>query len=266
MLRAFTWWIITPFILIVSVVRPCDATIIISPFSSSQSVTVSGAPPGPRSAFSEVVAPQSIGGSRDIFLMRTSTNRGTVVADSNDSLEGVFAYSAGLGTSGFASLQFDGFGGAGASSAVNPTGLGSVSLIEPNTTNNRFQFAATSDLGGDVIVRLFSGAGNVSTGTLFVLADPTFTFLSYTLPFSAFTVTSGTGANFASIGAIEVEVGRRLGTPVAGLDLAFDIITVEGDLVPVAVPEPSTLLMAGTAIVMGIGHTWRRRRLALDGV
>ena len=238
---------------------PSQASIVIDAFTTQQSLQVFGTPTGVRSSFSEDAAPMSVGGVRDIFLTRTSSNNGFVSADSNDSVSGAFAFSAGTGTSGTVRLQYDGSDGA---STINPTGLGGISLLEPGTINNRFRFQATSDLGGDVIVRLFSGAGNSSTASFLVAADPSFSFQTYLLSFASFTTTAGTGANFANIGAIEIEVGSRSGVPVGGLDLAIDVINVEGDVSTTAVPEPATLALAGLGTVLaGVLRRKKPRRV-----
>lgn len=235
---------------------PCQASIVIDNFTTSQALSVSGTPAGVKSDFSESASAVSIGGFRDIFVSRTSANSGSVSADSNFSLPNVFAFSAGLGTAGSALLQFD--GNDNSAITINPTGLGGISLLEPGVINNRFRFQATSDLGGDVTVRLYSGAGNVSTGRFLVAADPTFTFQTYLLPFTSFTTTSGTGANFANIGAIEIELGTRSGVAVPGLDLAIDIVNVEGDVAPTAVSEPATLALVGLgSVLVGI---FRRKK------
>jgi hypothetical protein len=42
-------------------------------------------------------------------------------------------------------------------------------------------------------------------------------------------------------------------------DAAFPGGEIRGQLGPVFVPEPASFVMAGTAVLIGLGYTWRPR-------
>src|SRR5262245_8697057 len=61
--------------------------------------------------FSSVLAPDALGGERDIFLSRTSANQGAVMVDVGMTVTGALAYASGVNTKGSALIVYDGIDG-----------------------------------------------------------------------------------------------------------------------------------------------------------
>jgi hypothetical protein len=142
-----------------------------------------------------------LGGERDLRLTE-STATGTIAADVS---KGVFSFSAGPGASGTWGLSYDGNDNDADTLAF---GLGA------NLTtggDNAFLLGLNSLTGSPTItLEVFSSATDWST---FTLANPALLPTQVRIPFSAFTVGGGAGANFASAGAIQVKLS---GTAVGG--------------------------------------------------
>ena len=70
-----------------------------------------------------------------------------------------------------------------------------------------------------------------------------------------------------SVGALAYALAQTMLVPALGV-LARELDTDAAGVghgflaTPVAVPEPSTLAMAGIAGMVGLGHAWRRRTTA----
>lgn len=219
---------------------------IITTFETYQAVGVSGTPLGARSAFQNLVDPGSLGGYRGVLVTRT-TDRGAVTVDINDSIENALSFNSGVNAAGFAEVHFD---GNNPSSTINPTGLGMVDLTGGGL-NAGFFFKATSDLGATLTFLVYSDASRISTASVTVAADPTFAFQDFFLPFSAFLPESGfSAADFTQVGALSVRIDGRFHP---GTDVALGPISVA------AVPEPSSLALAGIGAAFGVGALWRRR-------
>jgi uncharacterized repeat protein (TIGR01451 family) len=99
----------------------------------------------------------------------------------------------------------------GNASTVNPTGLGGVDVTQGNTNEGVLVSYRVDQPDATLNLRAFSGAGNSSTATITGI-EPGTEFEQF-VPFSAtepdanrFQTTTGTGANFSSLGAIQLEV------------------------------------------------------------
>lgn len=230
----------------VSVVQTEARCGMISTFEEEQRIEVGGAPPGTQTDFGTISDTGSLGGARGILVTRTS-NAGTISVDVNYSMFGALAFNSSAGAAGFAEIHFD---GGNASPILDPDGLGAIDLTDSGL-NTGFHFRATSDLGATLTLAVSSGTGFTSVASVEVLADPTFAFQDFTIPFSAFSPETGfTAADFTKVGAISLLIDGRAH---AGTDVAIGPIQVS------AVPEPSTLLMSGIGLIGGSLAVWRRR-------
>ena len=152
-------------------------------------------------AASSVAATEVIGGERDVRVHFISGNGDvSVQIDRYDSNR--FAFVSGLNVVGNAVLQYD--GADGDANALNATGLGGASL-SAGDAHAGLHIASRGDASGaTLVIRVYSSAVNYSTATVSVphQVDAESIFV----PFSAFSVAGGTGASFASVGAIELVI------------------------------------------------------------
>jgi hypothetical protein len=172
-----------------------------------------------------------LGGVRDYFGSKSGPLNATIVA-----IGGFGALSTDSFTTSTATMQYDGNAGR----VVNVNGLGGFDLTQAGL-NNQFQLTVGVDLAGYQATMAVWSGGNLFTSSFIVpQGSPTNVFV----PFASFG-----GANFASIGAIELRLNTGA-TPVAEADFVIRGFS--------AVPEPSSLLL-----VLGFGSAclYRRRRL-----
>lgn len=221
-----------------------SADFVISPFNADQQVLVSGTPAGPKTSFNHAVAATSIGGFRTIVLNRLgpANTRATLTADSNVTQSGFFTFSSPAGVTGSAELQFDGNDN---SVAIDPNGLGGVDITEGGLDTG-FLFRMVADMAAPLTITAYSGAGNVSTASVLFPVNGTFTPVLVYVPFTAFGVVSGSGADFASIGALSFLID---GSNSPSLDAQIDFITTVR-----SVPEPGSLALgmigAGASVLL----------------
>jgi len=199
--------------------RAGTAVQVIDPFNSTaQTVTANS---GATTVNSSVLAPEVVGGERDIRAVFTSGSQNLELAI----IPGIstLAFTSGLNVLGSARLQYDGVDNSVSNGAnLDATGLGGITLNNTNT-NAGIQLATRGDnSGGTVVVRIYSSAVNFSTTTINIPAQATPEDLF--VRFASFTADGGTGANFNSVGAIEVTING-----VTELD---STVTVVQSLVP----------------------------------
>lgn len=194
------------------------AAITIDSFDVTQQfVIVVGFPAGVRSATSVVGAPEAIGAERDIFITRTSTGAGSTSTDVDLTVDGVLAYSAGPFTTGHALVEWD--GNDGTANTLDPTGLGGVDLTQGGL-NTGIVISVTSDLGTTLELTLYSNGADFSLASIAIPPDPSFTPSLVFIPFSAFSVGGGAGADFGNVGAVTLFIDGS----VAALDVLIDLI------------------------------------------
>ncbi len=224
-------WFVTP--------RSAHAEFVIDTFNDDQGfITVSGRPAGPMSATNTVAAAGAVGGERTIVVKREGTNAGYVQADVNLSVPGVLSYGSGASTIGRALVSWDG----DSSGAINYTGLGGVDVTQGGV-NTHLALKAQSDLGDELIVTFWTDAGNASATTIHVPGNEP-NWANFLIPLASFVSVAGSGANFASVGAITMDI---IGSYQPSLDLSVDVISV---LNPSTVPEPSLIWLGCVGIVL----------------
>jgi len=216
----------------------------IDTFETYQTTNVNFTPSGYKSAFSYKSAAEVVGGERDILVERIS-GTGQVRFDINSSIPYAATFASGPTIPGRGTLVWDGSDGL---STTNRTGLGGVDITQSGV-NDKFLFGVTSDLGATLNITVYSSASDFSTASVVVPADTSFTFALMPVPFSSFATGGGSGANFANVGAIVLEVD---GTGHPGTDVAFDFFITAS-----AIPEPST---AALWLLGAAGFAAHRRR------
>ena len=239
-------WVKTLVLLLVGLSSSAQAILTIDDFDTFSFLTVSGPPAGPMSNFASYTTAQALGGERDAMISRLSSNSGAVSMDISGSVASQLSYASAPFTSGSLFLSYDGVDGV---SAFNPTGLGGIDITQSGSNTGIF-LRSTSDLGAELTFTIYSTADFVSTVTIPIAADPTFTFTDYFMPFSTFTsIGSLGGADFANVGAITLFLDGS--TP--GTDVSLE--TVIASATPV--PEPG-----GRFLVAMAGFVALRRRRA----
>lgn len=173
--------------------------LVLDTFNTTQQV-VNASFPGATPNSSALAAPEAIGAERDVFVDATS---GTVsVAANGTPKPGELVFDVGAGANGKRVVSYDGVDG---SSNLNPIGLNNLDLTASGTAN-AFRFQIGGEPGTRLIIRVHSGA-NVSTREVPIPTTPGANATSdLIVPFSDFASSAGSGANFAAVGAIELEV------------------------------------------------------------
>lgn len=227
------------------------ADILIDSFDTTQTVTVSGGPPGPKSTFGSSSAAEAIGGERDILVNRTSSGSGSLTVDVGISMPGMAAQGAGFGVAGNSVFTWD---GPDSAAAVNATGLGGIDLTGGGL-GTQFLLDAASDLGVTLLLRVFTDSTRFSELSAVVPPDPEFDLSTFAFPFSAFNPTGpGGGANFTNVGAIQLQISGG-----SSADAIVDVLSIP----TVAVPAPPSALLLGLgAITFVTTYGWRLRRRA----
>ena len=151
--------------------------------------------------FDATDATEAIGGERDLFVNATS---GTISMQADTpSTTNYLAFDVGAGANGTRILSYDGNDDDAQVLATN--GLAGVDLTSAGVAAG-FRFQIGGEAGTSLTIQVNSGA-NASTRTV---AIPTTSGASPTavleVLFTDFTTSNGTGADFASVGAIQISV------------------------------------------------------------
>ncbi|MDF1841148.1 MAG: DUF11 domain-containing protein [Rubripirellula sp.] len=180
---------------------------------------------------SSVAAPEVIGGERDIYVNLTS-DTGVITMNANDTtlgLGGLLSFGSGGNGAGERRVSWDGIDGDAAN--IQDTGLGQTDLTN-NSDALGLQLQIGADLpGGEVAVRLYSddaiggSASRFSTATLAIPQTGGSVSQKEFIPFTSFQPTSGGGADFTQVGAIELEIL----TGAANVDGQADIVGTVGE-------------------------------------
>lgn len=169
--------------------------------TTAQSITASFGGTNPSFSVVPLLPAEGIGGERDMFVNATA---GTVSMQADTpSTTNFLAFDVGAASNGSRILTYDGVDGNAEVLATN--GLGGLDLTNAGNSAG-FRLKIGGEIGTNLVVTVNSGA-NTSTRTV---AIPTTSGATPSaildIPFSTFAIGSGTGADFASVGAITFEV------------------------------------------------------------
>jgi len=173
-------------------------------FDTTQQVVTANFPGSTPSQASDA-ASEAIGGERDIFVDATA---GNISVSANDvSNPGLLVFDVGALANGTRIVTYD--GADGDAQTLDTNGLGGIDLTSGGTAN-AFRFLIGGEAGTQLTVQVHSG-GNSSSRTISIPTtlpagpgDPTTQVLD--IPFADFIVNSGSGADFDSVGAIQLLV------------------------------------------------------------
>lgn len=223
---------------------PAKAAILIDDFITTQTVSAN---PVTTVNGSAALAPEAIGGERDLLVEFVSGFTSLSLASNPFSGE-LLISDSGATVKGRSTVIWDGKDGD--PKVIDPTGLGGVDLTVGG--NNAFEFNVLfADLVGSVVFRVYDASDATgdtwSEGTL-ALPGGVFAPVDLFLPFASLTTVGPNGAaSLANVGALTMLIDN---TTTGSLDVAI------GDIY--AVPEPSTLLLAGLGLVGLVGLARRR--------
>ena len=173
--------------------------IVIDTFNTTQQV-VNANFPGATPNSSILAAPEALGGERDVFVDATA---GSISVSANGTPKpGELVFDVGAGANGKRVVSYDGLDG---SASLNSTGLNNLDLTSAGSAN-AFRFQIGGEAGTRLTIRVYSGANASSREVAIPTTSGANATADLIVPFSDFTSLAGSGANFASIGAIEIEV------------------------------------------------------------
>lgn len=216
--------------------------LMIDDFSTAQTLTV--VTPG-TSATDETSGAGIAGGERDMEVTRSTGVGITMIATT-----GSLSYGHIAGSEGTGRIIWDGIDG---DPLLNPTGLGGLDFTDGGASDAFGLSILLNDFAAPLTLIAYSDAANFSTATVLLPGNiPPDPLEILTILFTDF-VPTGSGADFANIGALELLID---GSAVSALDLELGFIQTLGTI-PVPEPSTSVLLLGG---LLGIACTKRRRR------
>ncbi len=152
----------------------------------------------------------TIGGERDMTVTATL---GSVTLEANGSaFPSNLNYNANFGATGATRVVWD--GADNNATTLDPSGLSSANLTSIGETGFLFRIGTSQAVTLQLIVH--SGAGNSSTATINL---PASAIDSLYVPYSSFVTTTGSGADFSSVGAIEFLTDAPIVTTTTVTDL-----------------------------------------------
>ena len=157
------------------------------------------------------LAPEAIGGERDLYVNLTSSNGYVALNVDDPLLPNLLIFDAGLTGDGVRRISWDGVDGDALS--LNDSGLGGVDLTDSGQALGLQLQIGADQSGGTAVVRLYSDDGVAGTSSRFSTATlpipqtgGAVPLQAEFLPFNQFTATSGGGVDLTSVGAIELEI------------------------------------------------------------
>ncbi|MCU0708535.1 MAG: hypothetical protein MUF23_09605, partial [Pirellula sp.] len=147
---------------------------------------------------------EAVGGERDIFVDATA---GDVSVSANElATPGLLVSNLGALANGTRIVTYDGVDND--AQTLNNTGLSNLDLTASGA--NAFRFLIGGEAGTQLTVTVHSGANssnrtvNIPTTLPAAPGDPTTQILD--IPFADFVTNTGSGANFAAVGAIQIQI------------------------------------------------------------
>lgn len=218
------------------------AGMIIDTFNTTQTLEIAAGGANPAMTSGGVATgAESIGGARDVMLMRTD---GLQLLSTRVNINaGILDFGAEPGVGGSLTVWYDG----GMDGSLNHTGLEGVDLTDGGI-DDALCIEFRYDLVLDLTVTIYTDDGNASSRTFTFFGPSGFggPFNQAILTFASFTPILGGGADFTNVGAIELYAETTLDS--LGADFQLDIVKT--------VPTPGALALVGLA---GLACVRRRR-------
>lgn len=179
------------------------------------------------------VAPGS-SGSFDVLLMNTNGPLGASYNIAGDSLDLVLS-----GSPGFSFTNVTINTSVSYLYSVSATSLPGSDPLNFGITFPNMGFTVVDSDGADPFFQTVGPGATFGLARVFYTVDPT-----------------ASGTDTITIASLNV------GTSLSDINLnPFPFTAVNGVISTASVPEPSTLIQTGTAVLIGLGLAWRRRRL-----
>jgi len=180
----------------------------ISPVGAGQALLANSGGPATVSSFASTVT--AIGVERDMVVTATL---GSVQFEANGTaFPGNLNYNANFGATGNAKIVWD--GADNNATNLSPSGLGGENLRSLGDTGFEFAVGTSQPVTLNLIVH--SGPANSSTATFNV---PVSSLDTLYVPFTSFVTTTGTGADFSNVGAIELLINAPVATTTTVIDV-----------------------------------------------
>jgi uncharacterized repeat protein (TIGR01451 family) len=196
--------------------------IVIDTFSTNQASLQLDFPPAGTNATSSVAGAGILGSERD---MEIDLIGGVIAGNGMDAVvsSGFYSYSQDATIQGAGRIEWDGADG---SPALNPTGLGGIDLTAGGTQDAFLLSVIFDDLPVDVVIEVYSDAGNASSLT-FTSPGLIFVATNFVIPFSALTPTLGAGVDWTDVGAITLTLGSNITAPDVVIDFVQTTSTLD---------------------------------------
>lgn len=196
--------------------------IVIDTFSTNQASLQLDFPPAGTSTASSASGAGILGSERD---MEIDLAGGVIAGNGMDAVvsSGFFSYSQDATIQGSGRIEWDGTDG---SPALNPTGLGGIDLTAGGTQDAFLLSVIFDDLPVDVVIEVYSDAGNASSLT-FTSPGLIFAATNFVIPFSALTPTLGAGVDWTDVGAITLTLGSSITAPDVVIDFVQTTSTLD---------------------------------------
>lgn len=232
-------------LVVISVGRPATADVIIDSFDTAYTLAANA---GMNSAS---FGSSAIGGETDVGLMAMN---GQVSVESDFDGQGLLRYQQGLLVSSITEIVWDGTDSDPGNLASN--GLGGVDLTSGGTDTGIQYTIRSLDTFVNLLFIAYSPSGDSSILT--ALAGPISTASSNApssvfVPFGDFTPSSGSGADFQNIGALELNITSPFAT-------VLDIAEIRSTAKPIPAPAAAPLLAIGLTLLLARWFAARPRQ------
>jgi uncharacterized repeat protein (TIGR01451 family) len=180
----------------------------ISPAGTGQALLANAAGAATVNSFASTTT--AIGVERDMVVTATL---GSVQFEANGTaFPGNLNYNANFGATGSARVVWD--GADNNATSLSPSGLGAQNLRSLGDTG--FEFAVGTSQPVTLSMIVHSGPANSSTSTFNLPISSGDTLY---VPYSSFVITTGTGADFSNVGAIELLIDAPVATTTTVIDV-----------------------------------------------